>query len=71
VLLTTACTIFLEMYTGETCNESVSSVDVCIETGDAIIQFSARWLLHQVIAHLNKYIEFQCVHKKTGTILYK
>jgi hypothetical protein len=71
VLLTTACTIFLEMYTGETCNESVSSVDVCIETGDAIIQFSARWLLHQVIAHLNKYIEFQCVHKKIGTILYK
>ena len=71
ILLTSACAVFLEAYTGERYTESISSLEVYIETGDSTIHFTSRWLLHQLIIHLKNYMDFRCIHKKFGTILYK
>ena len=66
VLLPWACKVFVETYTG-----SVNMVDLHLELGESIVQFSSRWLLHQLIVYLNSYMLYKCTHKKFGIMLYR
>lgn len=71
MLLSNACAVFIEAYTGETDIDSLSSVILEIENSDSITKFTSRWLLHQLILHLKPALSFKCIHKKYGTILYR
>ena len=42
-----------------------------LEIGDSTVKFSSRWLLHQLIIHLEAHMSYTCIHKKFGTILYR
>ena len=43
---------------------------MCIELGESNVQFSSRWLLHQLIVYLNSHMLYKCIHKKFGTVLF-
>ena len=51
MLLSNACAVFMEAYTGETDIDSLSSVILEIENSVSITKFTSRWLLHQLILH--------------------
>ena len=53
-------------YTG-----SVNSVELSLELGESNVQFSSRWLLHQLIVYLDSHMLYKCVHKNFGTILFR
>lgn len=57
LLLTTASFFFLQEYTGETQIDSIASVELEIDTGNSTVKFTSRWLLHQLISHLHKFME--------------
>ena len=42
-----------------------------IETDGAIIRYTSRWLLNQLIVLLGVHMKYKCVHKKFGVILYR
>ena len=63
------CRIFLESY-GLTDSGNVNSLVLSLELGETSVQFSSRWLLHQLIVYLESYLLYKCVHKKIGTVLY-
>lgn len=46
MLLSIACAVFIEAYTGETDIDSLSSVILEIENSDSITKFTSHWLLH-------------------------
>jgi hypothetical protein len=71
LLLSSACEIFVNMYSGETIIDSISYVELYLETEDSTIRFTSRWLLNQLIIHLQKNLNFKCIRKKYGIILYK
>lgn len=71
LLLSTACSVFLETYTGQNIMCSISSIEVIINCEDGTTKFTSRWLLSRLVLHLNKYMRFKCMHKKFGTVLYK
>ena len=35
------------------------------------MKFTSRWLLYQLITHLDCYMMHKCVHKKLWTVLYR
>ena len=67
VLLPTLSSIFIRVYTGE---DSPEETTVTVESEDGAIKFTSRWLLKQVRLYLHSHLEFKCVHRKYGTILY-
>ena len=70
VLLPTVCQVFLETY-GVSHSGSIASVELNLEVGDSTVKFSSRWLLHQLIIYLHPYMEYKCVHRKYGTMLFR
>ena len=66
LLLPWVCQVFLNIYTGD-----LNSVQVTLEVGDSTVQFSSRWLLHQLITYLDVYMMHKCIHMKFGTVLYR
>ena len=66
LLLPWVCQIFLNAYTGD-----MNSVQVSLEVGDSTVQFSSRWLLHQLITFLDVYMMHKCIHMKFGTVLFR
>ena len=66
VLLPHAVSVFLEKYTRTVPDAN----DLDLDLGEDKIKFSSRWLLHQLIIHLQPYIHFECIVKKLGTLLY-
>ena len=62
LLLPWVCQIFLNAYTGD-----MNLVQVSLEVGDSTVQFSSRWLLHQLITFLDVYMMHKCIHMKFGT----
>ena len=65
LLLPQACTMFLSKY-GAVNNPS----QLYLEVEDSEVQFSSRWLLHQLIVYLHSYMRCKCIHKRFGVILY-
>ena len=70
VLLPWACWVFLQAYDTEFSGR-IKSAQVTVDTGDSCLLFSSKWLLNQLITHLNTYMLYKCVHMKFGTILYR
>jgi len=33
--------------------------------------FTSRWLLNQLVAYLNSYMLYKCIHMKFGTMLFR
>ena len=71
VLLSTVSTIFAEAYTGCKVTTNASEIALHIETEDCITKFNSRWLLNYLIIYLNDYLQFKCIHKRFGTMLYR
>ena len=69
VLLPWVCHVFLQVYNVQ--YTDINSVQVSLELKDSSVQFSSRWLLHQLIVHLDAYMMHKCVHMKYGTVLYR
>ena len=44
--------------------------DYTLEGPECTIKFSSKWLLEKLLAHLDLHMEYKCVHKKFGTLLY-
>ena len=63
LLLPQACTVFFSKY-GAVSNPS----QLYLEVGDSEVQFSSRWLLHQLIVYLHSYMRYKCIHKRFGVI---
>ena len=70
VLLPDVCHDFLEAF-GITHYGGIASVDLRLEMGDSTVQFSSRWLLHQLIIYLHPYLQYKCIHMKFGTVLFR
>ena len=70
LLLPQVCRVFLENY-GVTLTDGLKSVDLNLEVGDSTVKFSSRWVLNQLIIHLNPYMQYKCIHMKYGTLLYR
>ena len=70
ILLPWACKVFLQAYDTELIG-SIKSTRVSIDTGDSCLLFTGKWLLNELITHLNPYMLYKCVHMKFGTILYR
>ena len=66
LLLPQVCDVFLSKY-GTVRNPS----QLYLEVGDSEVQFSSRWLLHQLIVYLHSYMRYKCIHKKFGIVLYR
>lgn len=47
------------------------AINLNLETDDSTTKFTSRWLLNNLIIHLNAYLEFKCVHRRFGTMLYR
>ena len=68
LLLSSASIVFLESYECKQCYTNISSVDVTLETADSYIKFNSRWLLNQLIAHLNRLCNLNAYIK--GLVLF-
>ena len=66
VLLLWVCQVFLDVSKG-----SKSTPSPTLEVGESTVKFSSRWLLNQLISHLNQHMSYKCIHKKFGTLLYR
>ena len=68
VLLPSVSKVFLAAYTRD--SETESNVHV-LEVGDGTVKYTTRWLLNQTILHLQSFINYKCVHRKFGTIIFR
>ena len=67
LLLPHVSRIFLSTY-GHSTPESDEQI---LEGREGTIKFSSCWLLKQLIMHLCTHMEYRCVHKKFGTVLWR
>ena len=67
LLLPQAVTVFLDNYPP---SQDVLPEELYLELGDGQIKFSPRWLMHQLITYLQPYMNFTCIIKKVGTLIY-
>ena len=70
LLLSSASIIFTESYAGSKVTSNSSAINLNLETDDSTTKFTSLWLLNNLIIHLNAYLEFKCVHRRFGTMLY-
>ena len=66
LLLPHACAVFLTKYSGVS-----SPSQLYLEVGDSEVQFSFRWLFHQLIMYLHRYMKYKRIHKRFGVVLYQ
>ena len=50
--------------------DEYSMYNVEIETEDTTLKYTSRWLLNQLILHLGVHMNYKCIHKKYGVMLY-
>ena len=55
-----AVSVFLEKYTHIVPHAN----DLDLDLGEDKVKISSRWLLHQLIIHLQPYMNFKCIVKK-------
>ncbi len=65
IQLPTIAKIFLKSY------DPTGTKNNVIEVDQGTVCFTSRWLLTQLILHLNSHIEFKCVHRKFGTVIFR
>ena len=67
VLLPEASDVFIEAFL---LPGASSSADLHLDLEEGTIKFTSQWLLSQLLIYLNKYINYKCIHKRFGTILF-
>lgn len=68
VLLPRASQVFIAVYTE---NSEQSQTEYVLEIGEGTVNYTTRWLLNQIILHLEPFITYKCVHKKFGTLIFR
>ncbi len=63
-----ASKIFISSYS-QSDDLSPSVIDIDLDLGEYSIKFTSNWLLHQLIIHLQSYMDYKCVLKKYGTVM--
>ena len=71
LFLSSASIILTESYTGSKVTSNSSAINLNLETDDSTTKFNSCWLLNSLIINLNAYLEFKCVHRQFGTMLYR
>lgn len=64
LLLPQAVTVFLDNYPHS------SSPDLHLELEYGRVRFSPRWLLNQLILYLQPFMNFKCIIRRLGTLIY-
>ena len=67
LLLPQVSCVFLEEYGA--IDDDISCIQ--IEIGENVVKYSSRWLLVQLILYLGIHMQYKCVHKKFGIVLYR
>ena len=57
------------MYTE--CNSEQFQTEYVLEVGEGIIKYTTKWLLSQIILHLEPFITYKCIHKKFGILIFR
>lgn len=65
ILLPQAATFFHMNYPVEEENSCL-----CLDVGDGTITFTNKWLLNQLILHLEPHMSYRCAAPRLGTVLY-
>ena len=65
ILLPQAATVFHMNYPGGEENGCLH-----LDVSDGTIMFTGKWLLNQLIIHLQPYMDYRCVAPRLGTLLY-
>ena len=60
--------VFLQAYDVQ-CIGDIKSVQINLEMVEYNVQFSSRWLLHQLIVYIDAYMMHKCIHMKYDTVL--
>ena len=68
LLLPNVSTYFLDLYCGA--GEWSNEVSVELEVSDGTANFTHKWLLHLLIVYLQPYMQYICVVRKIGTLIY-
>lgn len=42
-----------------------------LQMEDSTVNFTSRWLLHQLIIKLGPFLVHKCIHPKIGTLIYR
>ena len=42
-----------------------------VEIGKGTVKYTTRWLLNQIILHLEPFITYKCIQKKFGTLIFR
>ena len=66
VLLPHVCRHFLTC-----CGVKSQNLTLTIEENDCTVKFSSRWLLGQLIIHLNPHMQYICVHKRLLQVFFQ
>ena len=66
LLLPVSSKLFISSYSSDS-----SQTDINLDLGDYTIKFSSRWLLNQLIVYLHTYMDYKCIHRKYGTVLFR
>ena len=69
VLLPWICQVFQSTHCATSSSDLASTL--VLEVGDSNVNFSARWLLNQLILYFYQHMAYKCIHKKFGTVLYR
>ena len=65
VLLPCVCNLFIAAYSAN------DEQDINLEVGEGTVKFTSRWLLNQIILHLETFIKYKCIHKKFGILIFR
>ena len=68
LLLPNVSAYFLDLYCGA--GEWSNEVPVELEVSDGTANFTHKWLLHLLIIYLQPYMQYKCVVRKIGTLIY-
>ena len=64
ILLPTLSRMFVSMYMDNSPGECI------VDTEEGSVKFSSKWLLKQFLVYFPHHLDFKCVHRRYGTVLY-
>ena len=68
MLLPEASRFFLQTYLPGNSDEAEP---ITLQCEEGTIKFTSKWLLKQLQLHLHRHMDYKCVHKKFGTVLFR
>lgn len=68
VLLPQVSRVFLREYSPDI---NPNFQEQILESTEGSVKFTSRWLLKHLLVHLHSYMDYKCIHKKFGTVLFR